>query len=72
MLRRRKLMVALVTVSTVLVVQALALIPVASADTCTITVEADHGQQVLTFPGVPAGTPLSSSLNIPVQLAVVV
>ena len=66
-MRRRKLRVALVTVSTALAVQALALIPVAQADTCTITVRLITGQ-VLTFPGVPAGTPISS-LNIPGPVA---
>ena len=66
-MRRRKLRVALVTVSVVLAVQALAAIPVAQADTCTITVKLITGQ-VLTFPGVPAGTPISS-LSIPVPVA---
>ncbi len=66
-MRRRKLRVGVATASIALAVQALALIPVAQADTCTITVKLITGQ-VLTFPGVPAGTPISS-LNIPGPVA---
>ena len=58
-----RLRVAFVTVSAALAVQALALIPVAQADTCTITVRLITGQ-VLSFPGLAPGTPLSS-LNLP-------
>jgi hypothetical protein len=59
-MRRRKLRVAIAAASTVLAVQALALIPVAeAAGTCTVTVKLITGQ-VLTFPNVPAGTPASS------------
>ncbi len=69
MLRRRNLVVAALTTSMVLVIQALAAIPTASADTCVITVTVVGGQKLTFTVNVPPGTPLSS-ISLPVKLPV--
>ncbi len=68
MLRRRKLTVAAATLGSMVAVFALAAIPSASADGCTVTITVVGGQQ-FTFQNVPPGTP-PTSLPLPVNLPI--
>ncbi len=70
MLKRRNLVVAALAASSVLAITGLAAIPVASADTCQITVTLVTGQKLTFTVNVPPGTPLSS-IPLPVKVAVV-
>jgi hypothetical protein len=65
-LKSRKLVVAL---GTVLAVLGLAVIPVAEADTCVVTVTTITGQKLTFTVNVPPGTPLSS-ISLPVKVAI--
>jgi hypothetical protein len=65
-MRRRKLRVAVATASTVFAVQALALIPVAQADACTVTVKLITGQTLSFAVNAAPDTPISQlGLNLP-------
>jgi Transglycosylase SLT domain/Peptidase family M23 len=66
--RRRKLVVAAVSVTSVVTVLGLAAIPNASAAGCTVTITVLGGQQ-FTFHNVPPGTP-PKSLPLPVNLPI--
>jgi hypothetical protein len=62
---RRKLRVAIATLVGALIVQALALVPVASADTCVVTVTGVSGKKYTYTVNVAPGTP-ASALHLPV------
>jgi Transglycosylase SLT domain/Peptidase family M23 len=67
-LRGRKLIVAAVSVASVVTVIGFAALPNASADGCTVTITVAGGQQ-FTFQNVPPGTP-PTSLPLPVSLPI--
>ena len=69
MLSSRKLLVGSMAVVTTLVVMALASIPVASAQTCVITVKTVTGQTLTFTVNVPPGTPISS-ISLPVKVPI--
>jgi len=68
-LTRRKLKIAAVTFGSMVAVLALAALPSASADGCTVTITVAGGQ-TFTFQNIPPGTP-PSSLPLPVNLPII-
>ncbi len=70
MMARRKLLAVLATAGAMFVIMALASIPTASADACTVTVTVVGGQTFTFNVNVPAGTPISA-MGLPINGVVV-
>src|SRR5947209_4616345 len=68
-MRNHKRLIGFVMTSAVLVVVGLAAIPIASADTCVVTVTTVTGQKMSFTVNVPPGTPLSS-ISLPVKTGI--